>query len=158
MSFILYVTACAWQDGRKRAVSGWLFLFFFVHFAMSQVCQGMLAADMQQFPASFWYRGMLRSTSVWQCIGGSLIGLALLVVNRITEGGIGEGDGIFFLITGIYLGFWKTFFLLAASLFLCSIVGLGYVACGRLTGKGNKKKKLPFLVFTFPVGIFLALT
>ncbi len=156
MSFFLYIIAAAWQDGRRKAVSGWFLLFFFVHFIVSQICHRMFRADMDIRQASVWFRGMSADSSLGNLWAGCLIGVALFLISWITEGALGRGDGSFFFIAGIYLGFWKNLFLLVSTLFLCSIAGLGYMTFGRLYGKDYRKKTLPLLVFAVPAGILLA--
>ncbi len=155
MSFILYLAAAAWQDGRKRAVSGWIFLFFFLHFLASQICCRVFLADMEQFPANFWFYGLFKGTSAWSLLAGCFVGVALLGISRLTDGAFGAGDGIFFIITGLYLGFWKNLLLLSSSLFACSIAGLFCLAWEKKKGNDYRKKTLPFLIFVFPVGILL---
>ena len=105
LSFFLYLILAAWQDGRKRAVSGWLFLFFFSHFLVSQVCQKMIDVNMEQLPASFWYHGMMADGKISVLAMGGLLGVVLLLISKCSRGALGEGDGIFFIIAGIYLGF-----------------------------------------------------
>jgi leader peptidase (prepilin peptidase)/N-methyltransferase len=155
MSFFLYLTVTAWQDGRKKAVSGWIFLFFFVHFLVSQICQRVLLADMEKFPANFWFYGLSGEQSIWILLAGCSIGAALLGISRLTEGALGAGDGIFFVITGLYLGFWRNLLLLSSALFLCSMAGLACLIWEKGKGNNCRKKTLPFLVFAFPAGILL---
>ena len=156
MSFSLYILAAAWQDGRRKAVSGWLLLFFFVHFLTSQIVRRVFEVDMAKKPASIWYQGMCTDPSLLPLWAGCLIGVALLLVSRVTEGALGGGDRLFFFIAGIYLGFWKNLFLLCTSLSLCSITGIAYMVLGRVQGKDYRKRKLPFLLFTLPAGLWLA--
>lgn len=156
MSFFFYIVATAWQDGRKKAVSGWLLLFFFVHFLTSQICRLVFDVDMEKRLTAIWYQGMCADPSLLPLWAGCLIGVVLLIVSKVTEGALGEGDGLFFFIAGIYLGFWKNLFLLCSSLFFCSIAGLVYMVLGRLKGKDYRKRKLPLLVFALPAGMWLA--
>ena len=72
MSFWIYLSVAAWQDGRHQAVSGRVFLFFFAHFLTSQVCQCVCGADLQEMPASLWYCGMVREPELGQLLGGAL--------------------------------------------------------------------------------------
>ena len=90
MSFILYVVMAAWQDGRKRAVSGWVFLFFFVHFLTSQICQKVFPVNMDQMPAAFWYQGMAVGTKMSFLWMGSLIGVVLLIISKCSGGALGN--------------------------------------------------------------------
>ena len=131
MSFFLYLAAAAWQDGREKQVSGWVFLFFSVHFLTTQICQSIVLADMGRFPANVWFYGIAKRPSPWELLWGCLIGAALLGISRITEGALGEGDGLFFMVSGLYLGFWRNLFFFVASLFLCSMAGVVFLARGK---------------------------
>lgn len=155
MSFWIYLSVAAWQDGRHQAVSGRVFLFFFAHFLTSQVCQCVCGADLQEMPASLWYCGMVRETELGQLLGGALLGGAMMLLSWFSHGALGMGDGIFFLISGIYLGFWRNLLLLCTALFLCSGAGLCCIMRGRMTGRDCRKKKLPFLVFVLLPGILI---
>ena len=64
--------------------------------------------------------------------------------------------GIFFIIAGIYLGVWKNLLLFFSSLMLCSFFGLALFLWGWFQGKDYRKKRLPFLMFTLPMGFYLA--
>ena len=155
MSFFLYIVAAAWQDGRRKSVSGWLFLFFFSHFLVTRICQKAAVVDMGKFPASFWYHGMLVNARSGVLGMGCLLGGILLLIGRLSRGALGEGDGIFFIIAGIYLGFWKNLALLVSALILCSFSGLVLFLWGQMQGRDYRKKTLPLLVFTLPMGIYL---
>ncbi len=155
MCFLLYVIMAAWQDGKSQRISGWLLLFFFVHFFVSQICWKVLGEDSGSYPQSLWFHGMEVDVSPWYLLAGSMIGILLLLISRLSDGALGSGDGLFFLITGLYLGFWKNLFLFCSALILCSMFGLIYVVAGSVQGKDYRKKALPFLLFALPAGIFL---
>ncbi|MEE0673010.1 MAG: hypothetical protein UCN44_06945, partial [Enterocloster sp.] len=76
--------------------------------------------------------------------------LLLLGISVVTEEAMGKGDGWFFLVSGLFLGFWKNVFLLTGGLFLCFPVAV-WLMIGRW-GK-NTGIKLPLLPFMFPVGL-----
>lgn len=155
MSFFLYVIAAAWQDGRRKAVSGWFFLFFFVHFVTLQVCHRLYYGEISVGQTSIWFRGMSTDSSPGSLWAGCMIGVILFLIGRITEGALGAGDGMFFLIAGLYLGFWRNLFLLGSTLFLCSIAGLIYLVWGRVQGRDYRKRTLPLLIFTLPAEMLL---
>lgn len=155
LSFFLYLVLAAWQDGRRRAVSGWLFLFFFSHFLVSQICQKVVDVNMEGLPASLWYRGMAVDGRGAVLGLGVLFGALLLLISKCSRGALGEGDGIFFIVAGIYLGLWKNLILFFSALGLCSVFGLFLLFWGWLHGKDYRKKKLPFLLFTLPAGVYL---
>lgn len=110
MSFFIYVLLSAWQDGKRRAVSGWLFLFFFVHFLTSQICCYAFLANMEKFPAVFWFHGIADKSGVCSLWMGSLIGGVLLLISYFSEGAMGKGDGIFSLLQESIWDFGKIWF------------------------------------------------
>ena len=82
-------------------------------------------------------------------------------MERQTKGAVGLGDGCFFLITGCYLGGWRTLELLMGAVFVSSLAGGVWMLTALLGGKGNglwekmRKKKLPFLPCVLPVWIWM---
>ncbi len=156
MSFLVYLLAAAWQDYRYRAVSERVFLVFLVHYLTARFDLYVCQADLQEMPVSLWYYGMLQEASPVSLIGGASLGAVMMLLSRVSGGSLGMGDGIFFLISGIYLGFWRNLMLLCAALLLCSGAGLYCIVRGRATGRDCRKKRLPFLVFALIPGIVLA--
>lgn len=53
--------------------------------------------------------------------GGSLIGVSLMGISKVTRGQIGFGDGIIFCVTGLGLGFWQNLCLLLYGLSLSAV-------------------------------------
>ncbi|WP_337501798.1 hypothetical protein [Clostridium sp.] len=97
--------------------------------------------------------------TVW--LLGMLPGIFLFWMERQTKGAVGLGDGCFFLITGCYLGGWRTLELLMGAVFVSSLAGGVWMLTALLGGKGNglwekiRKKKLPFLPCVLPVWIWM---
>lgn len=85
------------------------------------------------------------SRSVWDSIGGVLVGLFLILFSKITSEQIGLGDGIIFIITGIGIGMISNFILLVNSLFLTCIISILLLALKKV----NRKTTLPFTPFIF---------
>ena len=94
-------------------------------------------------------------------IGGHLLGLAagtaMLAINRITEGGIGTGDGLFFLASAGYLAPGEVWLLLLGGLAVSWVWSMAAVMGGIRSGKNVRKKTIPFLACVWPVGIWLTL-
>lgn len=76
-------------------------------------------------------------------VGGIFIGIALYLLSVITGGKIGKGDGVLFMVTGVYLGFWNNLMMLWIACVMAGIVGTGMV----VVFKKNKNYKLPFVPF-----------
>ncbi len=75
--------------------------------------------------------------------GGICIGGVLLLCALISRDSIGFGDGLMFVVTGIYLGFWGNLVLLFMAAVVCAAVG-GILM---LTKKYTRKQNLPFAPF-----------
>lgn len=85
------------------------------------------------------------------------IGIFLLFMNRITGGGVGEGDGWFFIATGFYLKPEENFMLLLSGLVFCSIYGLASLPLLQARKSSGRKIQIPFLPFLLPAGLWLTL-
>ena len=82
----------------------------------------------------------------WEILGGIFIGIALLILAKVTKEKIGYGDGWVLMVSGIYLGVRGNMYLLLLSLFLASLVSI----CLLVFKKVNKKTELPFVSFVLP--------
>ncbi len=76
-------------------------------------------------------------------LGGVCVGGVLLLGALVSRESIGIGDGLLFVVTGIYLGLWKNLVLLFLAVAACAVVGLVLV----LTKKCTRKQSLPFAPF-----------
>ena len=153
--FSLFLSVFSWQDlHRNRIRVSWLYGFGTAGMALTAIrCVLAVMGDGWD-----WKKGALQ-IAVW--LLGMLPGTLLLWMERQTKGAVGLGDGCFFLITGCYLGGWRTFELLMGSVFVSSLVGGVWMLMSLLGGKGNglwekmRKKKLPFLSCVLPVWIWM---
>lgn len=92
--------------------------------------------------------------NLWEILLSSGIGFLLLLLSKLTGGGIGEGDGWFFAASGLFLSAGKNMSLLLSGLFLCSIYSLGVAATACFRGK-RSQKSFPFLPFLIPGGVWV---
>lgn len=83
-----------------------------------------------------------RSKSIYELLGGMLIGLVLLLLSIVSEGKIGKGDGVLMVVTGTYLGFWNNLLLLWCATCMTGIFGLAVYFKNRRTDV-----ELPFAPF-----------
>lgn len=90
----------------------------------------------------------------YEIILSSGIGILILLLGRITGGGIGEGDGWFFVISGLFLNIWENIVLFMSGLSACSIYSLGVIMISFFRGK-QPEKSFPFLPFLIPGGVWL---
>ena len=153
--FSLFLMVFSWQDlHRKRIRVSWLYGFGTAGMALTMIrCVLSIIKDGWD-----WKKSVLQIT-VW--LLGMLPGILLFWMERQTKGAVGLGDGCFFLITGCYLGGWRTLELLMGAVFVSSLAGGVWMLTALLGGKGNglwekmRKKKLPFLPCVLPVWIWM---
>lgn len=85
----------------------------------------------------------------WMDFGASIsLGLGLLGIGVLSNGAIGTGDGCFFAVSGLLLGFWENLALMCYGILSCGLFCLGYYVLGHLRGGENLgKRTVPFLPF-----------
>ncbi|MBR5658161.1 MAG: prepilin peptidase [Lachnospiraceae bacterium] len=76
-------------------------------------------------------------------LAGVSIGIILIGAAFVSRQKVGYGDGLVFVVCGLYLGFWENFSLLFLSLLLCALGGLFLMAIGKV----RKGQALPFIPF-----------
>ncbi|HBE86667.1 MAG TPA: pilus assembly protein CpaA [Lachnoclostridium sp.] len=134
--FGLFLLAAAWEDGREKAVSVWLF--------QAAGIAGLILALLQ---------GDIGIERLLSC----MIGVGLLLLSRLTGEAIGMGDGWFFVVSGLFLRTFLNLKLLIYGAFLNGVVCGGIYLLGCLRGRDYKKKTIPFLPFLVPVWIGLVM-
>ena len=77
------------------------------------------------------YQTVTRALTIPEICGGMLLGVGLLGIAKMTGESLGYGDGLLFLVTGIYLGGWDNCSLLMTS----------------LVRKKSAKSEIPFVPF-----------
>lgn len=92
---------------------------------------------------------------VGEHIPGLAPGAAMLAINRLTEGGIGTGDGLFFLASAGYLTPGEIWLLLIGGLVVSWVWSMGTVVAGIRSAQSPQGKTIPFLACLWPVGIWL---
>lgn len=91
---------------------------------------------------------IFQNKSIYEMLAGMLPGIFLLAVSLLTSGGIGMGDGMVFMLTGLYLGLAENLFLMIFSFLLAAAAGLFVLAIQR--DKGNERLPLvPFLLLAY---------
>jgi len=74
---------------------------------------------------------------------GAVVGLVLLVVSYVASGQIGSGDGILFVVTGLFIGGINNFCLLLWASVLCAVFAGVLLITKKVTGKD----RIPFVPF-----------
>lgn len=122
---IVLLSVCAIEDIKEKVVSMSMIVGFGALGVIVQCC--------------------LRNVSIWSVLGGMGIGLLIIVLSCLTKGGIGIGDGMLLITTGIYLGVKENFLLLLVALFGVALWALLLILIQKITFK----KEIPFIPFVW---------
>ena len=133
LAFILFLLLAAAWDLLKKEVPLGLYL-----------CGALLAVLTRGF-------GWLTADGCFS-IG---IGIGLLFLTLVSGGRIGAGDGMFFLVSGMYLECRVNAALFFYGLMLCCIYCLWAGVYSRIKYQQIQNKTVPFLPFLVPVGVWL---
>lgn len=134
-AFLVILICGVWQDMRYRSV-GRVFLL------VSGLTGGLLYAA----SGLGWHRLLLSSA----------VGIVLLGLSYLTDGGIGEGDGWFLVVTGFFLEPVENVILFLSGVVFCSVYSLTLTAAVFAGGGNIKGRRLPFLPYLLPIGLWLA--
>lgn len=81
----------------------------------------------------------------WGYLFGSMEGIFLLILGKVTEEKIGYGDGLVVTIVGVLGTFYMSFVILMTALFLIAFYG-GILVCFK---KASHRVTIPFIPFYF---------
>lgn len=137
ITYTVYLMLAVWRDLRYRKIPMWLYTIF----GLGGIIINFL-----------WTK-----VGWWEVLSALLPGFLLLLLTKCTRGAIGAGDGLFFLVSAVYLGFWNTIELLLYGLIFCGICCMGIMAWGFMAGVNVRKWRLPFLPFLLPAWILMGL-
>lgn len=87
---------------------------------------------------------LFQNQSIYEMLAGTLPGIGILLAGCLTKGKIGTGDGIVFMLTGLYLGFGKNMLLMVISFLLAGVFGL-FLLIQKRSGADEKLPLIPFL-------------
>ena len=83
--------------------------------------------------------------------GGIGIGVALLLLAKVTNEAIGYGDGMVVIVVGLWKGFFQTVELLLISLMIAALYSILLL----VVKKVGKKHTMPFIPFLFIADLLL---
>lgn len=86
-----------------------------------------------------------QNESIYSMLAGMFSGGLIVLVSIVSQGKIGIGDGIVFMLTGLYLGVWKNLFLMFVSFSLAGIWAL----CQMICKSEHRQDRIPFIPFLF---------
>jgi leader peptidase (prepilin peptidase)/N-methyltransferase len=132
--FTCFLLAAAWQDFREKSIG------LKLCFAFGIIGAFLIFTDI---------------ASLRTYLSGGAIGFLILVISHITDGAIGQGDGLFFIVSGLYTGFGMNLKLLLYGAFFNGIICLMIYLIGIMKGEDRRKTAIPFLPCLVPVWIGL---
>ncbi len=146
-AFLVFLAGAAWQDARSRSIGLRLCLAagaVGVTLRCGELAVLMRAGEMKGQAALLWLADLGAAAGV---------GLGLLAAAAATREAVVKGDGLFFFISGVYLGVGRNLLLQCAALFLSLPVSCVLLLWGWRSGRRAGTIRLPFLVFAAPAGI-----
>lgn len=139
--FLLFLLVAAGRDLKKKSVEIWIYIIFGIWALLDMGYRWVVMGQQIDY-------GNLFSSL---CLGFGLLGCGIL-----WRDAVGLGDGCFFLVSGLLLGFWENLALLCYGMLLCSLYCLGYLIWNQVYYRRNvRKDTVPFLPFLVPVGIWI---
>ena len=110
--FLLFLLSASWQDLKKKTIKRSSFLIWGT--------VGVILQAAHIFSQIFMGTEKMEMQVIVQEVTGlmfaALLGILLLSLSTATEEAMGKGDGCFFLVAGIFLGFWKNMLLLSGGI------------------------------------------
>ena len=125
---IVFLIPCAITDLKSKTIPIWWTVVFGISAMIYQI---------------FWKKQKLEAI-----LFSMIIGVTLLVAAKISNQRIGYGDGIIFLILGLWIGFWDGISLLFFSLILSSIISV-YLIIVRRKGRDYRIPFIPFVTAAY---------
>lgn len=133
----------------KRMIPGWMFWGFGVIGAAGRIMEMVWGSSGDMAGGPDAARRLVG-------IGCSVaVGGALLVVSRLLHGDVGEGDGLFFVVSGLYVPWKINLGLLCYGLMFCCGYGMMLIIWGVVRGVPVRKMCIPFLPFVSIAAIFM---
>ena len=139
--FFMFLAIAAWQDYQTREMDGWLL--------SAAAIAGIVVCIIGCFT---------HQRALCDIILSCGVGAGLLVLSRLTSGGIGEGDGWFFVISGLYLNTLENMWLFFSGIFICFLWSLPLAVKAMIEKGKGRNRQLPFLPFLLPLGVWLAIS
>ncbi len=136
MVLVCIMVYAAWQDWKRRSIS--------LRFLIIAGCIGILfSCLLERTPA--------------QALISCGIGFLLLWLGRLTGGGIGDGDGWFFVVLGLYIDWKPSIYILLWGLGFSFWTSL-FLVVRNCWKKEKRRRTLPFLSLLLPGGMAALLT
>ena len=139
-----FLIIAAVQDYRRKQIDLWVFVAF-----------GLLLAGAKGY---LWF--VSEEKFSWaDTAAGIGTGAVLLGLSAVSRGGVGMGDGGFFCVSGLALGFRRNFTLFGISILMCGVWSLFLLTKTRISGQiyygGLRNKTVPFIPFVLAASVCL---
>lgn len=86
---------------------------------------------------------------------GLLPGIGIVILAKLTNQAIGEGDGYFFIGIGLFCGMEITMIIIVYTFLILTIFSLIYILKLSLSGRSVKGKSIALIPFVIPAGIYV---
>lgn len=130
--WLLGMTLAAWEDLRSRELPYWIPAVWLIPGTVYAVANGFM-----------------------NHLGAAAVGAAMLLLSRATRGALGEGDGLFFLMSACYLDFGETVVLFLAGLGISCVWSMGILLRSRWRMSRCAGESVPFLTCVWLPGVWL---
>lgn len=118
----LFLTVCTYFDMKTRMLPVWL----------------LVAGGIGVFASHIIQQG-----NWWIYIMGMLLGVAFLLVSKVTKEGLGYGDSILILLLGAFVGLWQMVLVLVIAFGSAAIFSIIVLVLKKM----SRKKQIPFVPF-----------
>lgn len=123
-----FLAVSVWQDLKRQEIDVWVYLVFGSLIWFCRLCsEGPLDLSRE--------------------VVNVIPGLLMVALSRWSGGALGEGDGWFFVVSGIMLGFYRNTAAITAGILFCGLWCGGMFVWNRRKGIGSAGKTVPFLPF-----------
>ena len=130
--WLLGLTLAAWEDLRRREFPYWILGVWLVPGAVYAVMSG-----------------------IGDHLIAAAVGAVMLLLSKATRGALGEGDGLFFLLTACYLRFLETAALFLMGLGVSGVWSMGILLRSRWRADTCAGDTVPFLTCVWLPGVWL---
>lgn len=136
-----YAVICAWEDYRKRCID--------LRISTAVGVTGCIICTLLIFQKESGV--VLKETAL-----AMLPGIIIMVLSDLSDGAVGMGDGLFFLIYGLYMNIGSVIAAVITAWIIAAIIGLCVLAGD--AGMRKRNRTIPFVTAALPAVLFTAIS
>lgn len=136
------------EQYRMIILAGYLFIMSIMDLIVKRISYVASAICFIGIVLSFIFEAIEGGMPDLFSLAGVILGIALILLSKVTDGSIGMGDGIVFCLTGMVLGLAGNFSLLCTSLLLSGILSIVLV-CARVVKRNDSIPFVPFILLAY---------